>query len=121
VDLPMQSEYGSEKSNLRISRVLFQFPIKYLVCFIKRIFYNYFLRDFNVGSLELVMTIIFMLFGFIFGGIHWIASLKTLQPATAGTVLLAGLPIILGFQSFLAFLHYDLANIPQKAISARQK
>jgi len=58
------------------------------------------------------------MFGVIFGGIHWIISLKTLHPATAGTVLLAGLPIILGFQSFLAFLHYDLANIPQKVINA---
>ena len=119
-DLPMHSEYGSEKSNLRISRVLFQFPFKYMNRLTKRIFYNYFLRDFNIGSLELVMAFIFLMFGFIFGGIHWIASLKTLHPATAGTVLLAGLPVILGFQSLLAFLHYDLANIPQKAITAME-
>ena len=118
LDLPMYSEYGSEKSNLKISSVLLRFPFKYLNRFIKRIFYNYFLRDFNIGSLELVMTIVFFLFGFIFGGLHWISSLQTLHPATAGTVLLAGLPIILGFQSLLAFLHYDLANIPQKAIIA---
>ena len=117
-DLPMQSEYGTEKSNLTISRVLFQFPFKYMNCFIKRIFYNYFLRDFNIGSLELMMAFIFLTFGFIFGVVHWIASLETLHPATAGTVLLAGLPIILGFQSFLAFLHYDLANIPHKTISS---
>jgi glycosyltransferase involved in cell wall biosynthesis len=119
-DLPMQSEYGTEKSNLGISRVLFQFPFKYMNRFIKRIFYNYFLRDFNIGSLELMMAFIFLMFGFIFGGIHWIASLETLHPATAGTVLLAGLPVILGFQSFLAFLHYDLTNIPQKAITAME-
>ncbi len=117
-DLPMQSEYGTEKSNLRISRVLFQFPFKYLNRMIKRIFYNYFLRDFNIGSLELMMAFIFLTFGFIFGVVHWISSLETLHPATAGTVLLAGLPIILGFQSFLSFLHYDLANIPQKSITA---
>ncbi|MGA3013010.1 MAG: glycosyltransferase family 2 protein [Bacteroidales bacterium] len=116
LDFPMYSEYGSEKSNLKISGVLFRFPFKYLNRFIKRIFYNYFLRDFNIGSLELVMTTIFFLFGFIFGGLHWISSLQTLHPATAGTVLLAGLPIILGFQSLLAFLHYDLTNIPQKPI-----
>jgi dolichol-phosphate mannosyltransferase len=119
-DLPMYSEYGTEKSNLRISRVMIQFPFKYLNRLTKRIFYNYFLRDFNIGSLELVMTFIFLLFGLIFGGTHWILSLKTLHPATAGTVLLAGLPIILGFQSLLAFLHYDLVNIPQKAITATE-
>jgi len=116
-DLPMQAEYGTEKSNLRISGVLFRFPFKYLNRLTKRIFYNYFLRDFNIGTLELLMASIFLGFGFIFGGIHWVSSLVTLHPATAGTVFLAGLPIILGFQSLLAFLHYDLANIPQKAIT----
>ena len=115
-DLPMHSTYGSEQSNLRIPAVLFRFPFKYLVCFIKRIYYNYFLRDFNIGSLELVMTILFLLFGIIFGGIHWISSLETSHPATAGTVLLAGLPVILGFQSLLSFLHFDLANIPDRVI-----
>jgi len=115
-DLPMQAEYGDEKSNLKISRVLFRFPGKYLNRLNKRIFYNYFLRDFNIGTLELLMALFFLGFGLIFGGIHWILSLQTLRPATAGTVLLAGLPIMLGFQSLLAFLHYDLANVPQKPI-----
>jgi hypothetical protein len=119
-DLPMHAEYGTEKSNLRISRVLVQFPFKYMNRLTKRIFYNYFLRDFNIGTLELMMASVFLLFGFIFGGIHWISSLETLHPATAGTVLLAGLPTILGFQSLLAFLHYDLVNIPQKAITAME-
>jgi hypothetical protein len=117
-DMPMHSDYGTEKSNLRISRVFFQFLFKYMNRMVKRIFYNYFLRDFNIGSLELMMAFVFLTFGFIFGGIHWIASMETLHPATAGTVLLAGLPVILGFQSLLAFLHYDLANIPHKSISS---
>jgi dolichol-phosphate mannosyltransferase len=116
-DLPQQAEYGDEKSNIRIFKVAFQFPFKYLNRMFKRIFYIYFLRDFNIGSLELVMAFIFLTFGFIFGGIHWFQSVETQQPATAGTVLLAGLPIILGFQSLLAFLHYDVANIPQKVLT----
>jgi len=116
-DLPQTAEYGDETSNLRIFKVVLQFPLKYLNRLFKRIFYTYFLRDFNIGSLELVMAFIFFSFGFIFGGIHWSQSLESHQPATAGTVLLAGLPIILGFQSFLAFLHYDVANIPQKVLT----
>jgi dolichol-phosphate mannosyltransferase len=120
-DVPMHATYGNEKSNLRISGILMRFPGKYLNRFNKRIFYNYFLRDFNIGSLELLMASVFLGFGFIFGGIHWISSLKTLRPATAGTVLLAGLPIILGFQSLMAFLHYDLANVPQKSITSSEE
>ena len=116
-DIPLPAQYGDEQSNLSIKKVLFIFPFKYLNRLFKRIFYTYFLKDFNVGSLELIMAFIFLAFGFIFGGIKWVESIKSLTPATAGTVFLAGLPVILGFQSFLAFLHYDVANIPQKIIT----
>jgi dolichol-phosphate mannosyltransferase len=116
-DIPLQAEYGDEQSNIRIYKVALQFPFKFLNRLFKRIFYNYFLRDFNIGSLELVIAFVFLTFGFIFGGINWFQSVETHQPATAGTVLLAGLPVILGFQSFLAFLHYDVASIPQKVLT----
>jgi len=117
-DIPMKAVYKNEKSNLRIWRVLFQFPFKYANRLLKRIFYNYFLRDFNIGSLELIIASIFLLFGFIFGGVRWAESIHYDQPATAGTVLLAGLPVILGFQSLLAFLHYDVTNIPEKSLTS---
>jgi glycosyltransferase involved in cell wall biosynthesis len=116
-DMPLPAHYGNEKSSLSITKVLFIFPFKFLNRLFKRIFYTYFLRDFNVGSLELIMAFIFLAFGFIFGGIKWFESIKYHTPATAGTVFLAGLPVILGFQSLLSFLHYDVANIPQKIIT----
>lgn len=116
-DYPMNAEYDQENSNLKIRKVLFSFPFKYISRMYKRIFYTYFLRDFNVGSLELVLAFLFMGFGIIFGSIKWAHSIVSSQPATAGTVILAGLPVILGFQSFLSFLHFDLTNIPQKPIS----
>ncbi len=117
MDYPMKAEYDQENSNLKIWKVLFSFPFKHLNRFFKRIFYSYFLRDFNVGSLELILAFIFMGFGIIFGSIKWAHSIASAQPATAGTVILAGLPVILGFQAFLSFLHFDLTNIPQKPIS----
>jgi dolichol-phosphate mannosyltransferase len=116
-DMPMQSKYEAEISNLKIWKVLFGFPLKYFNRFFKRIFYTYFLRDFNIGSLELILSFIFTGFGGIFGLISWYRSIESMHPATAGTVILAGLPIILGFQAFLSFLHYDLANVPQKPVS----
>jgi dolichol-phosphate mannosyltransferase len=117
MDYPMNAEYDQENSNLKIWKVMFSFPLKYLNRFFKRIFYSYFLRDFNVGSLELILAFLFMGFGIIFGSIKWTHSIATAQPATAGTVILAGLPVILGFQAFLSFLHFDLTNIPQKPVS----
>jgi len=117
LDFPMNAEYDQENSNLKIRKVLFTFPFKYINRLYKRIFYSYFLRDFNVGSLELVLTFLLMGFGIIFGAIKWVHSIESSQPATAGTVILAGLPVILGFQAFLSFLHFDLTNIPHKPIS----
>ncbi len=117
VDFPMFSFYSDESSNLKISQVLLRFPLKYLSRFFKRIFYNYFLRDFNIGSLELVIGMTLLTFGIIFGIIKWSESIISSHPATAGTVLVAALPIILGFQSLIAFLHFDLTNIPRKPIS----
>lgn len=117
MDYPMIAKYEHEVSNLRIWKVLFSFPLKYKKRLFKRIFYSYFLRDFNVGSLELILSILFIGFGGVFGVIKWMNSIESGTPATAGTVILAALPVILGFQLFLSFLHYDLTNIPQKPIS----
>lgn len=116
-EMPMHAEYGGESSNLRIYKILFKFPFKYFDRFFKRIFYNYFLRDFNIGSLELILAFLFLTFGFIFGIYRWTMSIENAQPATAGTVLLAGLPVILGFQSLFSFMHFDISNVPQKPIS----
>jgi dolichol-phosphate mannosyltransferase len=116
-EMPMQASYGNEKSNLKIHRIVLQFPVKYFNRLVKRIFYNYYLRDFNIGSLELVLAFVFMAFGLIFGVYKWSESIITSHPATAGTVILAGLPVILGFQSLIAFLHFDVANVPQRPLS----
>jgi len=116
-EMPMRAYYGDEKSNLKIHRVALQFPFKYFNRLCKRVFYNYYLRDFNIGSLELIVAFVFMTFGIIFGAYKWSESIITSHPATAGTVILAGLPVILGFQSLIAFLHFDVANLPQKPLS----
>ncbi|MDP4281153.1 MAG: glycosyltransferase family 2 protein [Bacteroidota bacterium] len=116
-DIPMKAVYGTEQSSLKIHQVFCKFPPKYLTRLFKRIFYNYFLRDFNIGSVELVISFILMTFGIIFGIIKWTVSIETARPATAGTVLLAGLPIILGFQSLINFIHFDVGNVPEKPIT----
>ncbi len=110
IDFPMNSVYDEEESNLKISRILFEFPPKYLVRFFKRIFYNYFLRDFNAGTIQLFLGAILFTFGSVFGLIKWIQSINTGIEATAGTIMLAALPIILGFQFLLGFLNYDIQD-----------
>jgi len=61
-DVSMMAHYADETSHLQIKQVLIQFPRLYLKSFFKRIFYNYFLRDFNGASLELILGVVLMLF-----------------------------------------------------------
>jgi hypothetical protein len=56
---------------------------------------------------------VFLIFGVIFGSFAWWNSAVSGQPATAGTVMLAALPVILGVQLLLSFINYDIASNPR--------
>jgi glycosyltransferase involved in cell wall biosynthesis len=111
-DIPMQSKYGQEKSNLKIRKVLPNFLHRHFVNFHKRVFYTYYLREINIASLELPIGVISMLGGTIFGFTKLIESYGG-AITTPGEVMLGAVPIILGLQLLLAFLSYDITNMPK--------
>lgn len=118
VDVPMRARYADEKSSLNIARVILPFLAGHTRNFIKRIFYTYFLRDFNVASLQLLTGAALGAFGLVFGLQAWGQSVASDVPASAGTVMLAGLPLLLGVQLLLSFLNYDIQNAPSQPLSA---
>jgi hypothetical protein len=83
---------------------------------VKRIFYNYFLRNFSIASIELILGLLLLTFGTVYGIAHWSPGGV---PTTAGTVMLAGLPVIVGFQLLLAFINYDIQSVPTSALHTR--
>jgi glycosyltransferase involved in cell wall biosynthesis len=113
IDVPMRANYAGEESNLRIGRVLLPFLFKHLRNFAKRVFYRYYLRDMNIGSLELLAGVLLLGFGVVFGLREWITAAAAGLTASAGTVMLAGLPILVGVQLVLGFLAFDLAAVPR--------
>lgn len=113
-DIPMESRYGTEKSNLKISRALFEFTFKHGVNFHKRLFYNYYLREMSAASIELPLGVLMSWWGFLFGIAKYVESLESGTPATAGTVMLSAVPLILGIQLILAFVSYDIASVPKR-------
>lgn len=115
-DVPMRAHYGNETSSLKISAVAGTFAWRHLVNAWKRTVYTYFLRNFTIASIELVLGLAMFLFGAVFGGFEWRISVESGIPATAGTVILAALPIILGVQMLIAFLDFDTRNIPRDPI-----
>lgn len=116
VDIPMNAKYGDEVSNLKIGKVVGEFLMKHVRNFIKRVFYNYYLRDLSIASFELPLGLAMLVFGFVFGAIEWVRSFHDHTPASAGTVMLAGLPVILGLQFTLAFLSYDIGSVPRRPL-----
>ena len=114
VDVPMDAQYGDEVSNLKISKIIGEFLVKHARNFAKRIFYNYYLRDMSLASIELPLGLLLLISGGGFGVYHWINSLQEGIPTPAGTVMLAALPILMGAQLILAFLGYDIASVPRR-------
>ena len=112
-DIPMSAVYAGEESSLRIRRILWPFIKGHARNLCKRIVYNYFLRDFHIASLELVFGIVFLLFGVVFGLAQWNLGQEAGIPASAGTVMLGALPVILGFQMLLSFLQFDIQSVPR--------
>jgi dolichol-phosphate mannosyltransferase len=115
VDIPMRAVYADERSNLVVSREMPRFFAANLTYFFKRVVYNYFLRDFNIASLELVFGIALTLFGLVFGLANW----GTSAPATAGTVMIAALPLLTGLLLLISFVNFDAQQIPRDPISGR--
>lgn len=113
-DVPMQARYGSEKSNLKITKTLWEFPWKHFKNFHKRLFYNYYLRDVSAASIELPLGAGLSWFGLIFGLSSYNASMASGVPATTGTVMISVVPLILGFQLLLAFVSHDVSAVPDR-------
>ena len=112
-DVPIPSRYGSEISNLKIRRIFWSFGYRNLRNMIRRIILHHYMRDFSLASLEFLMGVIAIAFGITFGAEHWIGSAATGEPATAGTVMVSAMPIIVGVQLLLSAINYDIQSVPR--------
>jgi dolichol-phosphate mannosyltransferase len=108
IDVPMPSRYGTEVSSLRIQKVLVEFPIKHARNFLKRVIYSYFLRDFNLASLELVFGALLICLGSVLAIFNWFDGLMNKQATPTGTLVLVLLTILSGLQLLLAFFSFDM-------------
>lgn len=109
-DVDMPAIYEDEKSNLKIRRVLIEFPLKHFRNFMKRIIYLYYLRDFNLASIELPLGLTLSGFGISLGLYSWIHGLITSSATQTGTLVLITMSVLAGLQLILAFLSFDTNN-----------
>lgn len=121
VDVPMDARYGDEVSHLKISNIVGEFLVKHLRNFCKRIFYNYYLRDLSLASIELLLGLILVLFGIGYGSYHWAASADMQVATPAGTVMLAAMPLLVGLQLLLSFVGYDINSVPKRPLQRSKR
>jgi dolichol-phosphate mannosyltransferase len=118
-DVPLPARYGAEQSNLRVARALFEFPWLLLRYGCRRIGWQYFLTDFNAVSLFLTCGVPLVVYGLAFGLYHWIDSVRRNVLTPTGTVMLAVLTLILGFQLLLQALVLDTQSQPDRPLQRR--
>jgi glycosyltransferase involved in cell wall biosynthesis len=116
VDVPMTSRYGDETSNLRLSRALMTFSIRNSINALKRIGYSYFLRDFSIASIYLILSVLLSALGASLGIFFWSRGISLQEPATPGQVMFAALPLVFGLQLGLSFLGHDMMRTPRSAV-----
>jgi glycosyltransferase involved in cell wall biosynthesis len=114
IDVPIPARYGGEASSLSVPRTAAAFPGKILRGLARRLFFRYFIYDFNMASVYMLIGAPLLLFGVGLGIFEWYMSLATGSPRALGTLMLVVLPIILGFQMLLQAVSIDIAAVPRR-------
>jgi len=113
-DVPMKARYGDEISGLSTVKTLFEFPPKLILAFCRRVLLKYYLIDFNVASLFLMIGLPLFFAGSIYGINSYFRYVHLQVGAPTGTVVIPTLMIILGFQLLLSAISFDINNYPKK-------
>jgi dolichol-phosphate mannosyltransferase len=116
LDVPMTARYAGEHSSLKPSRVLLEFPPKLAWGFLRRLIWRYFVHDFTALSVFVLIGVPSLLAGVTFGVYEYITLSMANQFASAGIVMLAAMPIILGVQLLLQAIVLDIGNVPKQPL-----
>jgi dolichol-phosphate mannosyltransferase len=113
VDVPMVARYGNEKSNLRISKAIIEFPLRLAAGFIRRVWLRKILYSLAMEAILGGFGALLVIGGTIFGLIEFAKyALIEKIPAPAGTVMTAALPVFLGFQMIMNAILLDIQSVP---------
>lgn len=117
-DIPMPARYRGEISNLSIGRSAFEFPIKLVKIFLRRVILMNLIYDFSMASVYILVGLPLLLFGLIFGITKWIKYATLGIPAPTGTVMIPTLSVLLAIQFLIAAIETDLRSTPKVPLSA---
>lgn len=117
IDVPVESIYEDENSSLEIHKIIHEFIYKNIKNFIKRIIYSYYIKELNIGSFELPIGLLLLIFGLTYGIVNWVESNSLGIFTPNGIIMICVTSVIVGVQMLLSFINYDIASTPQRIIS----
>jgi hypothetical protein len=116
-DVPIPARYGEEESSLSVTKSLLGFPPRLAAGLVRRVFWRYYVYDFTTVSVYLLLGIPALFFGTLYGLSVWLHGEASETFAAPGPVMIAAMPIILGFQLLLQAVAADIAATPREPIS----
>lgn len=110
-DVPIPAVYGDEVSSIKLRKVVPELINRLTVGFWSRIWYRYVLWSFSPIALQLFLGLLLFTFGL--GVSIWVMfQIAASVVATAATVMLAALPLMIGTQLLISALQLDIQSTP---------
>ena len=110
--LSMKSNYLNEVSSLKPEKEFIRFLIRHVKNTFKRLIYQYFLLDFNIGSLQIICVLITSILLSIVGIKIFITTYFYDTLTTSGEANLFSILVIVLIQFILAFIFFDATQQP---------
>jgi glycosyltransferase involved in cell wall biosynthesis len=114
-EVPMPARYGAERSSLSVRAAATGFPFLLLRACLRRVALRHFLRDFTPVALFSVVGAVLVTLGAAYGLRGWLYHSALGEATPAGTIAVAGLPVIAGFQLLLQALVLDIGSVPARS------
>lgn len=113
-DVVMPAFYGNEKSNLRVSRILFRFPGKIIMGFLRRLLIKNVLHDLSPMVIFLILGLLLFIPGTCLGLWLWLRGFiyPDAPAAKTGTIMLALVPLICGYILIVQAILMDIVFSP---------
>jgi glycosyltransferase involved in cell wall biosynthesis len=113
VDVPIPAVYGTEVSSIRLRAVVPELLGLMFKGFWRRVWWKYMVWSFSPVALLLVAGLVLLALGLGVGA--WLLAVSAGSPSpTAGTVMLAVVPFVLGVQTLLVALQLDIQATPNR-------
>ena len=83
--------------------------------------FKYFVREFNIASMEIMCGIPAIIAGLGYGIYNWAGNMRVGEPTPASTVMIVSLLLLMGFQLLLSAVNYDITHEPKIPLAQNSK